>query len=317
MSTDAPSSAAKQRSSIESSVLTKLDGSSEQKQWKRLQKKLRKRQEKHSASKVFGTMGAKGQIYRWGVATATAEPFDRQTIQLSKFAADLQPTRRRSTRPIDAVQAARVRIEQMAETPLDAVEGFHAVLWASAMPSLCEHLDLATWWDLLGTFEHYHEAILQRHQPALPIHLIVGAELALTLAWRMYDLPTCRRLESSAADALFLWCSYQEDSLPTALLDPLKARLILASLIRCKCLIEKTTRRISPKDLNVIGDSLATWVAAMTRTNGVSAFSSLSPKSVRDDVGRDGLLKAMTQFDVDALNPALEAALGNLSQEVA
>ncbi|TWU31022.1 hypothetical protein [Novipirellula artificiosorum] len=279
-------------------------------QWKRLRSKVNANVQKNPAKRVFGKSAIGGNVYRWGVAAASGEPVNPLRTALSQLACDQKPKRRKSTRPMDFVQPAKEMIDQLGPCPVDRLTCHDAVLWAAAMPALSKQLDTAMWWDLLGSLQQYRESMLQLGRDSDPVQLIGTAELGLTLAWRLSDLPSCQRLQKSSLESFRRWCQAEQESVPAALARATDARLVLGSVIRCGCLIENTTKRKFTKAAKAIGGEIATWVAAMTTTEGSTALSRLKKKQVVDDLNDYGLLMRSVVFDPETLRPAMEAALG-------
>ncbi|TWT79335.1 hypothetical protein CA13_07340 [Planctomycetes bacterium CA13] len=279
-------------------------------QWKRLRKKVAARNKKLTARMLFGKPAIGGNVYRWGLATSLDAKVDPLRDALSQLACDQKPKRRKSSRPIDFVEPAKQIIDRLARCPSDTVACHDAILWAAAMPMLAKQFEPALWWDLLGTLQQYRESTLQTTAPASPSLLIGGAELGLTLAWRLADLPSCQRLKKSSIESFRRWVERNEEALPMLLSEPSNVRLVLGSLLRCKRLIEKTTKQKSNLSAASIGDEIATWAAAMTTPDGTAAFSQQSPKEITDDLKDYGVLMQATEFAPSSLHPAMQAALG-------
>ncbi len=139
---------------------------------------------------------------------------------------------------------------------------------------------------------------------------MLAAELGLTLAWRLTDLPSCRRLQKSALSELENWFRHEDDSVAAAVGGGLNARLSLASLLRCQRIMQATTKRKIKKGWINIGVELASWVAALTTHTGSTAFSLASSRDLSADLSAHGLLATATELDTESLAPATEAALG-------
>ncbi len=278
--------------------------------WKRLRKKVESHANTMSAKHVFGKSAIGGTVYRWGVATALGSAIDPVRMSLSQLACDQKPMRRRSTRPLDLVSATTEMIAQLDHGDMSALSCQDAVVWAAAMPLLSKQLEPTLWWELLGSLQRFRELVLESHSPDSPAHLIVGAELGLTLAWRLAELPSCKRAQKSAIEALAQWCDHEEDAIPNALAKGTIARMMLGSIMRCQAIMKSTTKKKFQKSWHAVGDQMATWVAAMTTHHGTSALSPLSRKDVKDDLGKTGLLEHAIAFDPETLRPATEAALG-------
>ncbi len=194
---------------------------------------------------------------------------------------------------------------------IEPVDGTLGILWAASLPSLMEHLGPESWQHLLISLQDFHEAVLQQDDRASPLHLLVGGEMGLTLALCLHDLPECGRLKKRSLDAMRSWCRADRDAVAAAVSGGVNARLVLASLVRCKRLI--TAGQIKPFDKATwkeMGESLAIWVAAMATPGGGSAMSAAARKAVLDDVRPEGLLDHAIKFDSETLKPAMAAALG-------
>ncbi|TWU43748.1 hypothetical protein Q31b_12780 [Novipirellula aureliae] len=276
-----------------------------------LRQKLQKRAQRHSAKSVFGKSAIGGNVYRWGVAVALGDEIDSLRIAMSQLACDQKPKRRLSTRPLDYAKQTRAAIEHFATYPFDTVRAADAVVWCAAMPSLSNVLEAGLWWDLLGALLHYHESILQEATAESPLQLLVGAELGLTMAWRLADVPSCKRQRKSSLACLDRWSEHREDSVPALLSDLPSMRLALASLYRCRAILSSTTKKKKtfPKDAMLAGQTIATWVAALTTPDGGCAFQTMKRKDVMDDLNDFGLLSRSADFDPESLKPAISATL--------
>lgn len=278
-------------------------------QWESLAAKTVAHAKRLSATKVFGKSTQKGSLYRWGVAIAVGGACDELTELLSRLASD-EPLSKR-LRGLDLTSAVEMFIDLVDNVSnISTVDAADAVRWAAAMPGLCERLESSLNLRLLEALHRLHENTLRRSHTYSPTHLILGGELGLTLAWRLEDWSLSRQLQKSGVEAVATWCQQDEEAIAAAITPACEARLVLASLIRCRRLIERTTPRRFKKQQVAVGDLLATWVAAMTTRSGGSAFSTAKGKSVADDVVRNGLLDHAVQFDRESLAPAIEAALG-------
>lgn len=278
-------------------------------QWDSLRSRIGKRTTKRALHEVFGDSVKTGSVYRWGVAAARGEACDAHWQGLSRLACGARKSK--ATKALDYQAVAESVIDQLARTrslsPLDCAE---AITWAAALPELTRHLDQETWWDMLRCLQELRESVMQRNAADTPSHLMIGAELGLTLSWRLADVPSCRRLQKSSLDALAAWCECDDESVSGAIAGATDARLVLASLFRCHEIIRATTRRKVKKQQRSVGDCLATWVAALTTTTGGTAMSTASRRDLIDDLPPHGLLARATEFDPEALEPATAAALG-------
>ncbi|MCG8651454.1 MAG: hypothetical protein MI861_16555 [Pirellulales bacterium] len=286
------------------------DSSFDHSQWKSLREKVIQRAARSSAQAVFGPSADGGAVYRWGLASALGRPCDDLLDMLARMACGAA-LKKKQKKAIDLPAAAAEMLETLGGAGDGNIADHAAVLcWAAAMPALIEKLEPQTWWNLLGGLQQWREGAIQRNAVESPLHLLIAAELGLTLAWRLSDLPSCRRLERSAAEALTAWCRRDQEAISAAVARPTQSRCVLASLLRCRDLLEKTTKRKFKKQQLAVADELAIWAAALTTHNGVVAFGEVSRKEIKDDLPPDGLLGRAMAFDPEALQPAIAAALG-------
>lgn len=287
----------------------RIDRPIDQAQWDSLQVRVRQRTTKAAIREVFGDSAKAGGIYRWGVAAAQGFACDAEWQWLSRFACGMRWTK--AAKDLDYAAATKAAIQRFggwrSVSPLYCA---NAITWAAALPELTRRVDQQTWWDLLGSLQQLREAVMQRNATGTPPHLMIGAELGLTLAWRMADVPSCKRLEKSSLDAFAAWCECDDESVGGAIAGATDARMVLASIFRCQQIIGETTRRKVKKQQRVVAQSLATWVAAMTTTSGASAMSGASRQDVVDDLPPHGLLARASELDPETLRPATSAALG-------
>lgn len=306
--------------------------------WERLRRQVRDRTEGTPASQVLGEIATGGSAYRWGLAAALGRPLDPLEVCLSRIAVTGRfpgssakrggaKKRPKATDPNELVEptaaavdpaAAPVDLAAAAEQFLDAVTGpvasihesAEAILWGASMPALIDGLEPRVWWDLLGALLDLRNSALEIAEASAPSRLMLGGELGLILAWRLADLPSCRRLATPSAAAIDAWFAEESDAIGSAIRGGVDARLVLASILRCRRLIEKTTKRKLKKRQLEIATDLATWVAGMTLPGGQTAFSELAPGDLRDDVGPRGLLRHAVELDPETLRSATSAALG-------
>lgn len=284
--------------------------SDQARQWQTVRRRFLAGKKKDSAGKVFGKSARRGSVYRWGVAVAKGGPCDDETILLSRLACGQRsPERERAI--VDLASAS----DQLADSvqaagPFSVMDAARFVLWGAALPALSDHLNPSRWRSVLRSLEQSHESILQQNRGYAPTHLILGAELGLTLAWRLGELPPCQRLVASSVEALRQWCSCDRESISAAVLGATNARLVLASFIRSRLLLEHVSNQKLGKRQNQVGAALATWVATMTSHAGGSAFSAACRKDVADDLMPTGLLSQAIELDAGSLAPAMDAALG-------
>lgn len=261
---------------------------------------------------VFGKSARGGAIYRWGCAVASGGAIDPLFVALSKLAC--QKTKSKGAGPELDIRSAADTFADSANSRalITTIDSSKAVVWAAALPALTLHLEEDRWWRLVSSLIQYRESILQRSHFSFPSHLLLGGELGLTLIRIAGFLPSCAALEPSAITAIAQWSDEPTESLTGAIEKPSDARLVLASVIRTKALLKtlgKETKQLV-QAVNLMGDQLATWVAAMTIHTGSSAFSNAQSHDAIDDLGPHGLLAQAARFDRDSLPTAISVALG-------
>ncbi len=286
--------------------------------WDDLTKRLGKARPKHVLAERFGEACSEGQIYCWGVATATGRPVDASWQTLARLACDEKPSRRDAKR-FDWTTLSSEFVDAIARPPMPGkIAAAEAVVWAAALPGLTQFLKPDDWWRLLSTLQQLHESTLQQDHPYATSHLMLGGELGLTLAGCLSKLPHCRVLRQGSAKAVRNWCRSDLESLADAIQPLTDSRLVLASLIRSLAWMQwskasksaKRSKTKNSKKLPEVGEWLATWIAATTRPDGTAAFSSATHKAIRDDLPPEGLLHYAKQFDKESLAPAIDASLG-------
>ena len=261
------------------------------------------------ASELFGGSASGGSVYRWGIAACQGAACDAVTDNISRLAVGGAP-KKGADGPVDLTTAAERFLETIDGSLPTLRDSAVAVTWAAAMTELSRRLEPPLWWDLLGGLQQLRETALQRAEPELPQHLLLAGELGLTLAWRLADLASCKRLAKPAADEVAAWFEGEEESVAEAVRRASGARLVLASLVRLQPLMRHAAGRKGKKRQREISAEMATWVAAMTRHTGETAFSGATRRELKDDLGREGLLQRSVAFDPEALAPAVQAALG-------
>ena len=276
-------------------------------QWETLRDKIATRQPSSSDS-VFGVEVADGRVYRWGLATATDRAIPREWKCLSKLACDATVSRK-WRRDWDVPHEAERAIEVFDGAHFQVSDCAHAVLWAAALPHLIDDLGPDRWWRMLAALQEFRNAASRRNSSS-PEYLIACGELGMTLAWRLSVLPSCRRLQKSSLQSVARWFDHEEDSISQSVAGIRNARLVLATLWRYKHLVESTSRSRFKRQQKRVAADLATWVISQTRRDGTAVFSSVAAKEIKDDLGKSGLLALASEFDSDALSPALGAALG-------
>lgn len=292
--------------------------------WERLRWQVRDRSEGAPASQVLGEIAAGGSAFRWGLAAALGRPLDPLEVSLSRIAvtgrfpgsstkrgkAKKRPKASDPNEPVDLATAAEQFLDAVTGPVASIHESAEAILWGASMPALIDGLEPRVWWDLLGALLELRNSTLQIAEASAPPRLMLGGELGLILAWRLADLPTCRRLAGPSVAAIDAWFAEESDAIGSAVRGAVDARLVLASVLRCRRLIENTTKRRFKKRQLEIATDLATWVAGMTLPGGRVAFSELAPGDLRDDVGPRGLLRQAVELDPETLRSATSAALG-------
>ena len=282
--------------------------------WDSLRSKVVARAESEPPRDVFGKAARDGVVYRWGWAASVGQGCDDDQAALSRLAAG-EPRRRKRSHDDGP---AETDLADVAERFLDTISGSipslgesqEAVLWAAAMPELCHVASPAAWFHLVDRLVELRDFTTRHVEPFSPIRLLIGAELGLTLAWRLKDLPPCAGIRRDAIATLDDWFRCESESVAGAVRGAVDARLTLASLIRCHKILQATSKRRWKRRQVETAAELATWVAAMTLPGGNTAFRDLGPRDVRDDVGPDGLLRAAVELDETTLGPAVSAALG-------
>ncbi len=270
----------------------------------------RRTADRRTASKVFGKAAKTGAVYRWGLAAANSAVCDPTTIAISRLAVGAR-LGKKLRNEIDLVAEAESLIDRLNKiNAVSATDAAYSIIWAAALPGLADELDPDLCTQLFETLLRLRESVLQRSQPSSVGQLMIGAELGLVLAWRCAGRAGTSGLRSSSIKALSLWCDQQQQSLSASLERPAETRLLLASLLRCKHLIQTTTKRRFTRQAKQLAERLATWVAALTVHSGSTAFSCATHRQVEDDLRADGLLAVAAQSDPETLPSAFAAALG-------
>jgi len=283
-------------------------------QWKTLRKRISKNRQHRTATKLFGDAAKGGSVYRWGLAVVRATDCESVTEVISRLAVDDRFDKQLRSQ-VDLNASTEMFVDWLTTvTDLSAIDATDAVIWTAALARLSDELEPKLWGCLFESLLELRDSVLQRNDVSSPIHLMIGVELGLTLSWRCDGLPGTSGLKGSAVKALSQWCDEKQESVSASLEQPTQTRLVLASLIRCKHLINQsgkvTNKRRLTKQVDRVGRRLATWVGAMTTRGGSSAFSSAKQQVFKDDLGDDGLLAAASEFDPECLSGAIKAALG-------
>lgn len=281
------------------------DGPSER--WEVLLPRLRQLDDGTIVKKVFGPASRRGAIYRWGVSASTGMACNPLLNSLSRLACqDGKP--QLSSVDLDLEAASFIDLVDRI-TNYNPQDALAANVWASALPALSTRIEPHRWWRLLDSLKQLHASILQRSTPYSRSHLMLGGELGLTLAWRLPVIGSCGSLAKPGCQAVKDWANCEEDAVTASLATPQDARLVLASLLRCRALIEIFSNRKFGKKQRAAGARLATWVVAMTHTGG-TAFSGASAQDLKDDYAKGSLIDCAIEFDRDSLKPAFAAAVG-------
>lgn len=295
------------------------------KQWKSLRQQIFATTESQSPESVLRTRCEKGRLYRWGITTAKNQSCSELQKVLSFLAVDLNPPKKRLS-AVDLPRAARELQNQLSTSKDSLSDAFDAVLWAAAMPQLLHHLDEPEWWNLLGALQDFRETV-SHQESSRPQTIVAVVELGLTLAWRLSTLPSCRRLQSSSVNAMQDWFDRSDESISNVVRQSSEIRLLLASLIRTKRIInflERQNDGTSSKTPSVIwwldsydevAAELFTWCVSLLRQDGTQVFSANRKRDVAEDLDDGGLLMESSNFDLDTLGPAFNAALGDASQD--
>ncbi len=281
--------------------------------WGQLTKRLSRLAHPKHAQKMFGGEPGKQAIYLWGVAAAQGGKCDRLILALSALTratensiegecefSDKIDFDREAASFIDSIDSRQVF------TPLDC---HFAILWASALPALASRIEAHRWWRLTSTLQHLHESVLQCSKAYRFDHLMLAGELGLTLAWRVPCVAACKRLAGNAGESVRMWCDREQESVSEALGNAASVRLVLASLLRCRKLLEKVAKRKFRKSDRRTQAALAKWTAALTHPVG-TALSSASEEAMSADEQECGLIDTLQSEYSDTLNAAFAAARG-------
>ncbi|WP_146534527.1 hypothetical protein [Rubripirellula reticaptiva] len=279
------------------------------KQWEALRLKAIATSKSTPAASIFGKAGKSGAVYRWGIAVATGTECSEQFELLSRLACGgTIGKKHESFDLVGAVEDFILSIETA--SAISVVEANQAVAWAAALPALCRELEPRFSWQLMTSLRQLHEAVISKNQTYSTTHLILGGELGLTLAWRMADVPSCLRLQKQSIAAITDWCDQFDIAIAEAIAGAVDTRAVFASLTRSLTLLRCTSNHKIKKVHTKAADLLATWVAAMTVRKGGSALSSATREDVADDIAEGGLLDHAVAMDIESLEPAIAAALG-------
>lgn len=267
---------------------------------------------KWSLAKLFPDAAA-GSVLRWGLATAADQPVSPLQAALCQLASG-QPTSRWRGDAVDWELAAEELLRDIDDTCLcgrvDLRTASEAVLWAYALPPLRAPMQEASWRALCQGLDRLARHCQQIPDPAAPVRLIGGGELALVMRLRLGEL-VAEVLAGQAVDGLRQWCDSGEPAIGAAVRGQGRsARLVLASLLRQRRLIAVVTKqKLKQAQLGTLIE-LGGWVAALTRRDGTAVFSSLSRGEVREDWQAGGLFAAIRALEPHLLGPAVDVVLG-------
>lgn len=305
-------------------------------QWPALRQSIRKHWRRDDPSGLFGDPS----VYRWGLAVATEGPPEKLDRELSRLAVDAA-----ADRDIDSAWPERVDafLQSHPGERTCVLAATRAVLWAAAMPALVDQLATEVWWELLDSLRRRREACLDDPETLAGSRLIGGGELGITLAWRLRALPSCEALMKSSLATVAEFFAGEADSIAGVLRPASHLRLVAASIARLDRMMPRAAKRKLKRRQREVTFDLASWVAALTRHDGTSAFSAATADDVIDDLpgirhpatakkptkkksakkpslkkqsvapetsGAGGLLSALIPFEPESLAPAMAASLG-------
>ncbi|QEG41993.1 hypothetical protein [Roseimaritima ulvae] len=282
----------------------------EARQWPELQKRIAKRSKSRALANLWPDWDPHSGPLRWGYAAASGDRLPDCVHALSLLAAG-QPVPKRLR--VDYAEAAEAFCDSLSSPGLGAVDYAQILTWAYALPALSEQLDERLWWDVLNRLQTLQRSAVEQSGEESLLHLMLGGELGLVLAWRLADLPSCEAMLKPATQAALQWFHRGEEAIDAALADGgVYSRLALASGMRTRCLLKTAgKRKLKSAQQNVLWQ-LVTWAAATTNANGTAVFSSAPATALRDDTHKNGLLyTAAKELDTASLTPAVAAALGH------
>ncbi|MCH2119171.1 MAG: hypothetical protein MK161_15890 [Pirellulales bacterium] len=281
--------------------------------WSHLTKRLSRLAHPKHAEKMFGGEEGKRAIYLWGVSAAQGGECDRLILALSALTratdrvgdsdcefSDTIDFDREAASFIDSVDSRKVF------TPLEC---HSAVIWAAALPALASRIEAHRWWRLTSSLQQLHESVLQRSTAYQFDHLMLAGELGLTLAWRVPCVAACKSLAGNAGESVRMWCDREQESVSEVLGNAASVRLVLASLIRCRMLLDKVAKRKFRKSDRITQASLAKWAAALTHPVG-TALSDASLDAMSADEQKCGLIATLQSEYPETLKAAFAAARG-------
>lgn len=199
------------------------------------------------AKSIFGRSARRGRVYRHGVAAAMggeiplawhlmsrmATQFDRRATAGSDdwgSGASAEPVQRADQWVADWLDESEWRHDW---TPLESAR---AVMFAAALPSLHDQIESERWSRLVETLVHLHEQASSSGAPDAAATIMLGAELGLTLAWRLDARPREQWIGASV-QVMERWVEHFQSAQSESLSHGGELRLILASLARTEQLI--------------------------------------------------------------------------------
>ena len=285
--------------------------------WSLLTKRLSRLAHPKHAKKMFGEEEGQLSIYLWGVAAARGDECDRLIIALSELTRSKDKSAVAESEGADAIDFDREAAafidsvdSRQVFSPLDC---HFAITWAAALPALATRLEAHRWWRLTTALQHLHEAVLQRSTAYSVDHLMLAGELGLTLAWRVPCVAACKRLAGNAGDSVRMWCDREQEAVSGVLGNAANVRLVLASLLRCRKLLEKMAKRKFRKSDRSTLAVLAKWAAALTHPLG-TALSTASVEAMSADDKEFGLIGMLQDEYPETLSSAFSAARGETPQ---
>lgn len=286
-------------------------------------------------ARVFAKYASQGEVYRWGIATATQAPLtilhEKLSVLATAPAGGVSAKFDDATRDLLVEEAGRI-VDRIYSDSMNGVDASEVVMWAAAMPALSEFLPAETWWQCGEQLLQIRADASLRSDATSPLHLLLAGELGLTLAWRLASLPSCAKVALASIEALSSFLQGEGESIDRSLVRPHELRLIVASLVRCQRLVgvigKQASCRFSKRDREIAAE-FATWMAALTRHDGTQVFSKADATACRCDAHAEtlkgkaspaqqdgmhpelhGLMVAASEFDAKTLAPAMAAALG-------
>ena len=254
--------------------------------WESLCSLMDKSIEKKSLAKLWPELKTPASILLWGDDASVQEGLEGSEI-LNRFGKLLSPAKKKTSKKNSADwQALSLelvdRMKDLSSTgavakvgdPSQEATKLEALAVAYAMPELATYLDEKNWWQLLGAIQELREtSVLDCEEGSLG-QAMLGAELGLALAYRLHELPTCRRMGDTSWELFTDWLRADEARLGYALgNDAACLRSALATGLRSQRLGLEVLKQKLKRDLIGELNELAVWVALLTRHDGSAAFS--------------------------------------------